>query len=85
MLLPARANGRLLVARLGEPFGYHPNWGGIAVLVVLTALVSAWSNALGMILKEIGSLAAIATGLQLPLALLSGVLLPLSIAPDWIG
>jgi ABC-2 type transport system permease protein len=37
-----------------------------------------------MLLKDIGSLAAIVTGLQLPLTLLSGVLLPLSIAPDWM-
>lgn len=78
----------LLVILIAEPFGYRPDWGGIAVLLILlsllTALVSAWSNALGMILKETGSLAAIVTGLQLPLTLLSGVLLPLSIAPDWM-
>jgi ABC-2 type transport system permease protein len=78
----------LLVIAIAAPFGYQPNWGGIAVLLVLlsllTAVVSAWSNALGMLLKEIGSLAAIVTGLQLPLTLLSGVLLPLSIAPEWM-
>jgi ABC-2 type transport system permease protein len=64
----------LLVILIAQPFGYHPNSGGVAVLLVLlsllTALVSAWSNALGMLLKEIGSLAAIITGLQLPLTLL---------------
>jgi ABC-2 type transport system permease protein len=37
-----------------------------------------------MIMKETGSLAAIVTGLQLPLTLLSGVLLPLSLAPEWM-
>jgi ABC-2 type transport system permease protein len=78
----------LLVILVAGPFGFHPAWSGIAVLLVLlsllTALVSASSNALGMLLKEIGSLAAIMTGLQLPLILLSGVLLPLSIAPDWM-
>jgi ABC-2 type transport system permease protein len=78
----------LLVIVIAVPFGYHPDSGGIAVLLVLlsllTAVVSAWSNALGMLLKDIGSLAAIVTGLQLPLTLLSGVLLPLSIAPEWM-
>lgn len=78
----------LLVIAIALPFGYRPDWGGIAVLLgllsLLTAVVSAWSNALGMLLKEIGSLAAIVTGLQLPLTLLSGVLLPLSIAPEWM-
>lgn len=78
----------LLVIALATPFGYDPDWVGIAVLLLLlsllTALVSAWSNALGMIMKETGSLAAIVTGLQLPLTLLSGVLLPLSLAPEWM-
>jgi ABC-2 type transport system permease protein len=78
----------VLVIAIAAPFGYHPAWRGIPVLLVLlslmTALVSAWSSALGMLLKETGSLAAIVTGLQLPLTLLSGVLLPLSIAPNWM-
>jgi ABC-2 type transport system permease protein len=78
----------LLVILVAGPFGYQPDWAGIAVLLVLlsllTVLVSAWSNALGMLLKDIGSLAAIVTGLQLPLILLSGVLLPLSLGPEWM-
>ena len=78
----------LIVVCVAIPFGYHPHWPGIAVLFVLlslvTALVSATSHALGMLLKEIGSLAAIVTGLQLPLTLLSGVLLPLSLGPGWL-
>lgn len=78
----------LLVIAIAVPFGYRPDGGGIAVMLVLlsllTVIVSAWSNALGLLLKEIGTLAAIVTGLQLPLTLLSGVLLPLSIAPEWM-
>jgi ABC-2 type transport system permease protein len=78
----------LAVVLVALPFGHPPDPGGIAVLLVLLSLlaglVSAWSNGLGMLLKEIGSLAAIVTGLQLPLTLLSGVLLPLSIAPGCI-
>ena len=78
----------LIVILVAIPFGYHPHWAGVAVLAVLlsllTALISTTSNALGMILKQIGSLAAIVTGLQLPLTLLSGVLLPLSLAPGWM-
>ncbi|WP_084281475.1 ABC transporter permease [Alkaliphilus transvaalensis] len=34
--------------------------------------------------QDIGSLAAIVTSLQLPLTLLSGVLLPLSLGPKWL-
>jgi ABC-2 type transport system permease protein len=51
---------------------------------LLTAVISAWSASLGLILKQIGSLAAVVTGLQLPLTLLSGVLLPLSLGPKWL-
>lgn len=78
----------IAVILVAIPFGYHPHWAGIPLLLLLlslvTALVSATSNALGMLLKEIGGLAAIVTGLQLPLTLLSGVLLPLSLGPVWI-
>jgi ABC-2 type transport system permease protein len=78
----------LIVIAVAIPFGYRPHAGGVAVLLVLlsllTAIVSAWSSALGLILRQIGSLAAVVTGLQLPLTLLSGVLLPISLAPAWM-
>ena len=61
----------LIVIAVAIPFGYRPDPGGVAVLLVLlsllTAIVSAWSSALGLILRQIGSLAAVVTGLQLPL------------------
>src|SRR5690606_14290246 len=70
------------------PFGFHAHWDGIALLMVLLSLVtvttSATSSALGIILRETGSLAAIWSGVNLPILLLSGVLLPLSIAPGWL-
>jgi ABC-2 type transport system permease protein len=37
-----------------------------------------------LVLKQIGSLAAVVTGTQLPLTLLSGTLLPLSLRPAWL-
>jgi ABC-2 type transport system permease protein len=78
----------LVVIVVAIPFGFHANWAGIVVLLgllaLLTATVSATSSALGITLKEIGSLAAVVTGLQLPLTLLSGVLLPLSLGPGWL-
>lgn len=78
----------LIVVAVAIPFGYHPHWAGIAVLMVLLALLSAATSAtsgtLGLILREIGSLASIVVGITLPLTLLSGVLLPLSLAPSWM-
>jgi ABC-2 type transport system permease protein len=78
----------VLVMVVAIPFGFAPDPMGIVVLLVLAALltmaISAWSAALGIVVGEIGTLAAIVTGLQLPLTLLSGVLLPLSLAPAWM-
>jgi ABC-2 type transport system permease protein len=78
----------LLVIVVAIPFGFHPNPAGTTVLLVLasllTAMTSAVSSALGIKLRQIGSLAAVVTGFQLPLMLLSGILLPLSLAPTWL-
>ncbi|MCL2479653.1 MAG: ABC transporter permease [Treponema sp.] len=69
-------------------FGFQIHFAGIAVLLLLlcllTAIVSAWSCSMGLIFREIGTLAAVVTGLQLPLTLLSGVLLPVSLGPMWL-
>jgi len=70
------------------PFGLRASWDGIAaslVLVCLLALgVSAASYAMGLILKEEDSFAPFIQGVSLPLLLLSGVLLPMSLAPTWL-
>jgi ABC-2 type transport system permease protein len=78
----------VVVMAIAAIFGFHAHWGGLAVLLVLLALLaaacSATSSALGLNLKQIGSLAAVVTGVQLPLTLLSGILLPLSLGPEWL-
>ncbi|SHN75989.1 ABC transporter permease [Cryptosporangium aurantiacum] len=77
-----------LVVAVAVPFGYSPDAAGLALLLLLLALVtaatSAWSAALGLLIGDVGGLAAVVTGLQLPLTLLAGVLLPLSLAPGWL-
>jgi ABC-2 type transport system permease protein len=78
----------VVVIAIAAVFGFHAHWGGLAVLLVLLALLaaacSATSSALGLNLKQVGSLAAVVTGVQLPLTLLSGILLPLSLGPEWL-
>jgi len=78
----------ILVILISSFFGFHVHLSGLAILLLLlcllTAIISAWSGSLGLIFKEIGSLASVVTSIQLPLTLLSGVLLPLSLAPDWL-
>jgi ABC-2 type transport system permease protein len=77
-----------VVIAVGAAFGYHVPWSGLVLLFVLLALLtaacSATSSALGLNLKQIGSLAAVVTGVQLPLTLLAGILLPLSLGPTWL-
>jgi len=78
----------VLVIAIATGFGFSAHWGGLALMLVLlaglTAACSAASSALGIGLKQIGSLAAVVTGVQLPLTLLSGILLPLSLGPRWL-
>jgi ABC-2 type transport system permease protein len=78
----------LIVIAVAIPLDYHPHAAGTPALLLLLSLVvattSAWSTALGLTLRDIGALAAVVTGLQLPLVLLSGILLPLSLAPTWL-
>lgn len=78
----------ILVVLVASVFGFHLHFVGLIILFILlsmlTAVVSAVSGSLGLILKDIGSLAAVVTSLQLPITLLAGVLLPLSIGPNWL-
>src|SRR3954453_581856 len=70
------------------PFGLHPSWGGVATSLVLICVlaigISAASYAMGLILKDEDAFAPFIQGVSLPLLLLSGVLLPMSLAPAWL-
>jgi len=78
----------VIVVFIAWIFGFAVHLGGLLLLLLLlcllTAMISAWSGSLGLIMKQVGSMAAVVTGLQLPLTLLSGVLLPISLGPAWL-
>ncbi len=78
----------VVVIAIASGLGFHDHWAGLVLLLVLlsllTAACSAASSALGLTLKQVGSLAAVVTGMQLPLTLLAGILLPLSLGPTWL-
>lgn len=78
----------LLLIFISCLFGFSTSVGGMVLLLVLlcmlTATISATASSLGLILKTTGSVAAVITTLQLPLTLLSGVLLPITIGPMWL-
>jgi len=79
--------GVILVA-LAVPFGLEINLGGVAVAFAMLALIGIMmapvSYTLALVLKSEDALAPVVNGLTLPLLLLSGVMLPMSLAPDWL-
>ena len=78
----------IVLVLVALPFGLSPSWGGIGSSVVLICLlalgISAASYAMGLILKDEDAFAPFIQGVSLPLLLLSGVLLPMTLAPAWL-
>ncbi|MFI5258971.1 MAG: ABC transporter permease [Candidatus Limnocylindrales bacterium] len=79
--------GVILVA-LAIPFGLEINVGGVAIAFAMLALIgmmmSPVSYTLALVLKSEDALAPVINGISIPLLLLSGVMLPMSLAPDWL-
>jgi ABC-2 type transport system permease protein len=77
-----------VVVAVGYGFGFSLHWAGLAVLAVLLALLltimAAFAIATALITKDISGFAAIANGINLPVLLLAGVLLPISLGPAWM-
>ena len=77
-----------VVVAVGFGFGFTIHWAGLLVLTVLlwllAALMAAFSTATALVTKDISSFAAIINGINLPLLLLAGVLLPISLGPLWL-
>jgi ABC-2 type transport system permease protein len=77
-----------VVVAVGVGFGFHLHVLGLAVLGVLLALLmivmAAFSIATALTVKDISGFAAITNGINLPVLLLAGVLLPMSLGPLWM-
>jgi ABC-2 type transport system permease protein len=78
----------LILVGLAIPFGLEINPGGVIVAFALLALVglmmSPVSYVLALVLQTEDALAPTVNAMALPLLLLSGVMLPMSLAPDWL-
>jgi ABC-2 type transport system permease protein len=85
VILEAQA---ILLVVLAVPFGLELNFGGVAVAFAMLGLIglmmSPLSYALALVVKTEDALAPITQGVALPLLLLSGVMLPMSLAPSWL-
>jgi ABC-2 type transport system permease protein len=70
------------------PFGFDIHITGLLVVFVLLALLliitACFSVSIALKSNQISSFASIMSGINLPILLLSGVLLPLSLAPNWM-
>ena len=80
--------GSLLLVAVSLPFGLRLHAGGLLVMLALQALIALMmasaSYALALWLRSEDALAPLLTTVTLPLLLLSGVLLPLTLAPAWL-
>ncbi len=78
----------LLLVLLSLPFGLDIHPAGLLVVLGLIALIgllmASCSYALALWLKSEDAFAPLLTTVTLPLLLLSGVLLPLTLAPAWL-
>ncbi len=78
----------LILVGLAIPFGLEINAAGVLVAFALLALIglmlSPLSYTLALILKSEDALAPTVNGIALPLMLLSGMMLPMSLAPAWL-
>ena len=76
----------LLLLGIGLLLGFRPNIDGMLLLMLLLLMsgltMASCSYAIALILKNESSLAATVNLFALPLLLLSGVMLPLTLAPD---
>ncbi|HEV1997601.1 MAG TPA: ABC transporter permease [Candidatus Dormibacteraeota bacterium] len=78
----------LLLLLLSIPFGLHATFSAVIVMLGLVALIglgmSSLCYAAALALRSEDSYAPLIFTLSLPLLLLSGVLLPLTLAPKWL-
>lgn len=78
----------LILLLLAIPFGLKPTFVGVVVMLGLVALIglgmASLAYAAALALKSEDSYAPLIFTLSLPLLLLSGVLLPLALAPVWL-
>jgi ABC-2 type transport system permease protein len=78
----------LILVLLGLAIGMRGSFGGIVLGIVITLVIggacAAASNALGMATKSEDVMAPVINIVMMPVLLLSGILLPMTLGPDWL-
>ena len=79
----------IVLVLLSSPIaGLTIYWGGLAMMMIIVVLIgfglSAASYGVAMALKSEDALAPLLNTITQPVLLLSGIMLPLALAPDWL-
>ena len=78
----------LILIGLGAAMGMRPSWGGVVAGVGITVLVggacAAASNALALTTKSEDVMAPVINMVMMPVLLLSGIMLPMTLGPAWL-
>ena len=78
----------LILIVLGTAMGMRPSWGGVVAGVGITVLVggacAAASNALALTTKSEDVMAPVINMVMMPVLLLSGIMLPMTLGPAWL-
>jgi ABC-2 type transport system permease protein len=78
----------LILIALGTVMGMRPSWGGVVAGVGITVLVggacAAASNALALTTKSEDVMAPVINMVMMPVLLLSGIMLPMTLGPAWL-
>ena len=78
----------LILVGLGYWMGMRGSFGGIAFGIALTLLIggacAAASNALALTTKSEDVMAPVINMVMMPVLLLSGIMLPMTLGPDWL-
>jgi ABC-2 type transport system permease protein len=78
----------LIMTALAIPFGLRLELGGViatlGILALVALVVAPLSYSAALILKSEDAFAPLVQGIVMPLLLLSGILLPMALAPDWL-
>jgi ABC-2 type transport system permease protein len=78
-----------VMVAVSVPFGFEIHAAGLAVFALLLAMVliifGAWAVAVAILMKgEIVGISGVVVGINLPVILLAGVMLPLRLGPGWM-
>ena len=86
-LLQLLVQAMILIA-LGTAMGMRASWGGVVAGVGITVLVggacAAASNALALTTKSEDVMAPVINMVMMPVLLLSGIMLPMTLGPAWL-